>query len=170
MFYYEIDEYQRGEIMQALEWAEWALSVSMQTAKDEGAEPHVIDGLATEKADCGRLTLGDCSRIPLVLECPEEFELGVGGAVAGRGRGGRCVGGGASLRGGALGPQGERDAEPHGRVAEEVGHQLLVKVGLVRFDGSDSGAGDAEEGEAPPHGHGRDLNDGAVALLDLAEL
>ena len=55
MFYYEIDEYQRDEIMQALEWAEWALSVSMQTAKDEGAEPHVIDGLATEKADCGRL-------------------------------------------------------------------------------------------------------------------
>lgn len=55
MFYYEIDEYRRGEIMQALEWAEWALSVSMQTAKDEGAEPHVIDGLATEKADCGRL-------------------------------------------------------------------------------------------------------------------
>jgi len=55
MFYYEIDEYQRAEIMQALEWAEWALSVSMQTAKDEGAEPHVIDGLAAEKADCGRL-------------------------------------------------------------------------------------------------------------------
>ncbi len=55
MFYYEIDEYQRRDILQALEWAEWALSVSMQTAKDEGAEPHVIDGLATEKADCGRL-------------------------------------------------------------------------------------------------------------------
>lgn len=55
MFYYEIDEYQRREIMQALEWAEWALGVSMQTAKDEDAEAHVIDNLATEKADCGRL-------------------------------------------------------------------------------------------------------------------
>jgi hypothetical protein len=55
MFYYEIDEYQRRDILQALEWAEWALNVSMQAAKDEGAEPHVIDNLATEKADCGRL-------------------------------------------------------------------------------------------------------------------
>ena len=54
MFYYEIDEYQRREIMQALEWAEWALSVSMQTAKDEG-RGDVVDNLAVEKADCGRL-------------------------------------------------------------------------------------------------------------------
>lgn len=55
MFIYEITETERQQIMQALEWAEWALEVSMQTAKDEDAEPHVIDNLAVEKADCGRL-------------------------------------------------------------------------------------------------------------------
>ena len=55
MLIYEITETERQQIMQALEWAEWALEVSMQTAKDEVAEPHVIDNLAVEKADCGRL-------------------------------------------------------------------------------------------------------------------
>lgn len=55
MLIYEITEHERRQMMQALEWAEWALEVSMQTAKDEGAEPHVIDNLAVEKADCGHL-------------------------------------------------------------------------------------------------------------------
>lgn len=55
MFIYEITETERQQIMQALEWAEWAFEVAMQTAKDEGAEAHVVDNIATEKADCGRL-------------------------------------------------------------------------------------------------------------------
>lgn len=52
---YEITENDRRQIMEALEWAAWALGVSMQTAKGEGAEAHVIDNLAAEKSACGHL-------------------------------------------------------------------------------------------------------------------
>ena len=66
MFYYEIDEYQRRDILQALEWAEWALGAAMQTAKDEaeenlrqfgkpGAAADVIENLVAEKSACGYL-------------------------------------------------------------------------------------------------------------------
>jgi hypothetical protein len=55
MLIYEITEHERRQIMEALEWAKWALEVSMQTAKDERAEPHVIDNLAVEKRDMGAL-------------------------------------------------------------------------------------------------------------------
>lgn len=63
---YMITENQRREILHALELAEWALEVSMQTAKDEaeenlqkfgkpGAAADVIDNIAAEKSACGYL-------------------------------------------------------------------------------------------------------------------
>lgn len=66
MLKYEITEFQRREIMQALEWAEWALEVSMQTARDESAESmrlygkpgaaaDVLENLAAEKSAVGHL-------------------------------------------------------------------------------------------------------------------
>jgi hypothetical protein len=66
MLNYMITEDQRREILHSLEWAEWALEVSMQTARDEaeenmrqfgkpGAAADVIENLTAEKSAIGYL-------------------------------------------------------------------------------------------------------------------